>query len=160
MMSRMQRIEAVLPSLEKAVQSQTSHIHLAYVAGTSYPSLSLKSSMHKFILYGRLLYVECNQFSSRGNRSCMNWPFNLQLLCLSCGMPFNTFQYSDRPTARYKRQILGSSCLLYLIWRLVLFIAHLDFLQQEYSLIEIDVWKSQKSLTQPYDIIYLCLLTC
>ncbi|XP_058100796.1 SCAR-like protein 2 isoform X2 [Magnolia sinica] len=33
MITRVQRIEAALPSLEKAVMAQTSHIHFAYIAG-------------------------------------------------------------------------------------------------------------------------------
>lgn len=84
MMSRMQRIEAMLPSLEKAVQSQTSHIHLAYVAGTNWhatarsdESLVLGSDLPQFIMDS---YEECrdpprlyllDKFDSAGPGACL-----------------------------------------------------------------------------------------
>ncbi|KAJ0977355.1 hypothetical protein J5N97_012829 [Dioscorea zingiberensis] len=84
MMTRMQRIEAKLPSLEKAVQSQTSHIHFAYVAGTNWhanvrtdESLLLGSDLPQFIMDS---YEECHdpprlylldKFDSAGPGACL-----------------------------------------------------------------------------------------
>lgn len=36
MLTRVKNMEAALPSLEKAMQGQTSHIHFAYVTGISF----------------------------------------------------------------------------------------------------------------------------
>lgn len=52
---RVQRIEVALPSLEKAVLTQTSHIHFAYTAGmTLYPCFNLMSS---FYMVSLKLYI-------------------------------------------------------------------------------------------------------
>jgi hypothetical protein len=40
-LTRVQNIEAALPSLEKAVKNQKSHIHFAYVAGSYFITATL-----------------------------------------------------------------------------------------------------------------------
>lgn len=48
-LTRVQNIEAALPSLEKAVKNQKSHIHFAYVPGKC-PSIS-KNALIQIIIY-------------------------------------------------------------------------------------------------------------
>ncbi|KAK4755573.1 hypothetical protein SAY87_009330 [Trapa incisa] len=48
LMGRVQRIEAALPSLEKRVLAQTSHIHFAYTAGSDWHA-RIQNEQHHFI---------------------------------------------------------------------------------------------------------------
>lgn len=82
--NRIQQIEEALPSLEKAIQAQRSHIHFAYVAGAEWhanprtdQSHILSSDLPRFMLDS---YEECrdpprlyllDKFDMGGNGSCL-----------------------------------------------------------------------------------------
>ena len=56
--SRVKRIESALSPLEKAVLSQTSHIHFAYTAGLDFTLISsLLLIFYVYIIFGFLLYI-------------------------------------------------------------------------------------------------------
>ncbi|KAK9706780.1 hypothetical protein RND81_07G151300 [Saponaria officinalis] len=84
LVSRVQRVEASLPSLEKAMLSQTSHIHFAYTPGSVWHPRIKKEQNHfigsdlpHFIMDS---YEECHEpprlhlldrFDARGSGSCL-----------------------------------------------------------------------------------------
>ncbi|XP_023000931.1 protein SCAR3-like isoform X2 [Cucurbita maxima] len=83
-MVRLKQIEAALPSFEKAILTQTSHIHFAYTAGSEWHP-SIRTEQNQFIYHDlpRFMmdaYEECrdppqlhllDKFDTRGPGSCL-----------------------------------------------------------------------------------------
>ncbi|XP_035545405.1 scar-like domain-containing protein WAVE 5 isoform X2 [Juglans regia] len=89
--ARVERIEAALPPIEKAVLSQTSHIHFAYTAG---------SEWHPRIRNGKnhFIYNDLPQFIMDSYEECRNPPRLHLLDKFDTGGPGSCFKRYSDPT--------------------------------------------------------------
>ncbi|XP_041027547.1 protein SCAR3-like isoform X2 [Juglans microcarpa x Juglans regia] len=89
--ARVERIEAALPPIEKAVLSQTSHIHFAYTAG---------SEWHPRIRNGKnhFIYNDLPQFIMDSYEECRNPPCLHLLDKFDTGGPGSCFKRYSDPT--------------------------------------------------------------
>ncbi|XP_022720400.1 protein SCAR3-like isoform X2 [Durio zibethinus] len=100
LMIRVQRIEAVLPSLEKAVLAQTSHIHFAYTAGYEWHPQICNEKNH-------FIYNDLPRFIMDSYEVCRNLPHLHLLDKFDAGGPGSCLKrYSD---PAYFKRASGSS---------------------------------------------------
>ncbi|XP_044496766.1 protein SCAR3-like isoform X2 [Mangifera indica] len=100
LMVRMQHIEASLPSLEKAVLAQTSHIHFAYTAGSEWHPRIGNEQNH-------FVYSDLPRFIMDSYEECRDPP-HLQLLDkYDAGGPGSCLKRYSDPT--FFKRISGSS---------------------------------------------------